>query len=402
MKQAVILAAGWGTRMRPLSYTRPKPALKIAGKTLLEYNLDQLVDLVDEVVIVVGYQKEIIQEELGQSYKGITIKYAEQQEQLGTGDAARSALEFLEGQFLILNGDDLYRKEDLQKGLTSEDPCILVQEVQDPSGFGQVVHENGRVKDLVEKPRSEKSKLVNIGAYVVDKDFFDADIHKSTRGEFEITDYIKKNLSERHVCYQKAQKWDFLSYPWNLLESTKHIFEDYDFELKGKLEEGVVVKGDVYLGEGSIVKAGARIEGPVYIGENCVIGPNSHIKKRSSIGRDSKVGAGVEITNSIIGEETEISKGSYISNSVLGDKCKLGSGVKIPSELLKDQTIETEVKGETIDTGRDKLGAIVGDEVTIGVDVCLMPGIKIGPNSMVYPNTVIDHNLNKNAICKNE
>ena len=110
--KAVILVAGKSTRTHPLTLSKPKPLLKIANTTLLEYNLNQLDGLVEEVILVVGYKKEMIKDMFGDSFKKVKITYVEQIEQNGTGGALLSVKNHLKGKFLVMNGDDLFSKKD--------------------------------------------------------------------------------------------------------------------------------------------------------------------------------------------------------------------------------------------------------------------------------------------------
>ena len=140
--QAVILAAGESKRTAPLTLTRPKPLIKIANKTILEHNLDQLLGLVDEVILIVGYKKEMITdyltEHFGDSYKGMKIAYVEQKEQLGTAHAVMSAKSRVHRRFLVMNGDDLYSREDM-KAMLQNKYAVLGKKVQDPSKYGACV-----------------------------------------------------------------------------------------------------------------------------------------------------------------------------------------------------------------------------------------------------------------------
>ena len=399
MTKAVILAAGWGTRMRPLTHTRPKPALRVAGKTLIEHNLSQLAGLVEEAVLVVGYESEIIKREIGDQYKGISIKYAKQDEPIGTGDAAKSALPFLEDDFLILNGDDLYKREDLSKCL-EDNPTIMVKEVDNPSGFGQIVCEDGEVKDLVEKPAENVSNLVNIGAYYVNKAFFEADIEKSERGEYEITDYIKNYIKTHKVDFHVAKSWDPVSYPWNLLESINHIFDDLEEKNKGEIEDNVCLRGKIIIEKGAKIKSGTTIEGPAYIGKNCEVGPNAHIRPWSSIDEGAQIGQSVEVKNSVIGRNTHVPHLSYVGDSVLGEDCNLGAGTIAANFKFDESIIKTEVKGAVMSTRRKKLGAILGDGVKTGINVSLMPGVMVGANSTIYPHKIVRKNIKKETTFK--
>lgn len=187
--QAVILAAGKSTRTMPLTQTRPKPLLTILNRPLLEYNLDQLDRLVDEVILIVGYRKEMIMEYFGDHYKSMKLTYVEQTEQLGTGHAVQQVKGHITGRFLVINGDDLYARQDFEE-LLKHDAALLVKEVEHAERWGIVEPDGDKVKRLVEKPKDPPSNLGNIGAYVFDKTLFNLQIDKSERGEYEITDYV--------------------------------------------------------------------------------------------------------------------------------------------------------------------------------------------------------------------
>ena len=112
--QAVILAAGKGTRMFPMALKKPKPFIEVANKPVLEHNLEQLLGLVNEIIIIVGYKKDMIMDRFGDNYKGIKITYVIQEEQLGTGHAVLMAEKFVNEKFLVMNGDDLFSRKDMQ------------------------------------------------------------------------------------------------------------------------------------------------------------------------------------------------------------------------------------------------------------------------------------------------
>ena len=136
--QAVLLVAGKSTRTYPLTIKKPKPFLKIANKTIIEHNLEQLQDLVNEVILVVGFKKEMIKEKIGNKFGKLKIKYVEQKTQKGTGHAILSVKSYIKNKFMVLNGDDLYSKKDLKNCLKHE-YCVLVKEVGDLSRFGQII-----------------------------------------------------------------------------------------------------------------------------------------------------------------------------------------------------------------------------------------------------------------------
>src|SRR3989338_2486241 len=169
--QAVILAAGKSTRTYPLTLTRPKPLLKIANRTLLEHNLDSLNYFVSEVIIVVGYKKELIKKYVGNKYKNLKIRYVEQKRQSGTGNALLVAEKCIKNEFISLYGDDIYSKEDF-KNILKNKYSILTSKVERQELFGVIVEKNNILVDLIEKPQKFFSNLVNAGLYKLDKKFF--------------------------------------------------------------------------------------------------------------------------------------------------------------------------------------------------------------------------------------
>ncbi len=396
-KKAVILAAGWGSRLRPLTLGRPKPAIRLLGETLIEHNLRELKGLVDEIVIVVGYKDEIIREKVGNSFLGIKINYVRQDEQLGTGHAARVALPFLGNEFLILNGDDLYLREDIEKCL-SKNPCILVKEIEDPKGYGQIITEEGKVKEIVEKPPEILSNLINVGCYHINKSFFEKEIKKSERGEYEIVDFLKYYIKEKNSLYfALAKNWMPVTYPWSILDAVEKLLENAEEKRKGTIEKGSFVSGKVIMEEGSVVKRGSVVEGPVCIGKNTIIGPNTYIKGPSAIHDDCFIGAAAEIESSVIFSKTQIPHYAFIGDSVIGEECLIGTGVVLINFLFGGDVIWAQVKGEKISTGREKMGTVIGNKVKIGPNVSIMPGVMIGDEATIHPHTLVKENLEQNT-----
>ncbi|SRR6056297_491241 len=377
-KQAVILAAGQGTRLRPLTATKPKPFMEVANKNLLEHNLNQLKGIVEEVIIVIGYKGDKIREFFGDNYKGIKIKYTKQNEALGTGDAAVKALPLIKGDtFLILNGDDLYFKKGIKAAL-EKNPSMLLKKVDEPSNFSQALVKDGVIQKIVEKPKKKLSNLAGIGLYFANKEIFKAEIEKSKRGEYELPDYFIKYIRSGKKLYSAlAEEWHPVTYPWSIVKTNRVVLRNLKNDNKGKIEERVNIKGAVKIGKGTVIKSGSYIEGPVLIGQNCEIGPNCYIQKATTIGNNCHIGNGVEIKNSVICDNTNITHLSYVGDSVIGKNCNLGAGT-ITANLRQDgENIKSEVKEELIDTGMKKFGCAMGDNVKTGIGTLIFPGRKI-------------------------
>lgn len=397
--QAVILAAGKGKRFQPLTNSRPKPLLKVLNKTILEYNLDQLNNLVGEVVLVVGYQGEKVRNLIGERYKNLKIKYVFQKEQLGTGNAAKKALSLIGDKFLLLNGDDLYDIEDIKKCLKKY-PCILLARAKNPSNFGIVSCEGKFVKGITEKPKEPADNLVNTGLYFLPKLIFNFKIKKSSRGEYEFTDYLGEFIKKERLFFVEAKNWKSLSYPWDLFEVNEFLLKKGKGIREGKVEKNSQIKGKIIIEKGTLIKSGSYFEGPIYIGKHSQVGPNCYIKGPVSIGSNCLIGQAVEIKNSIIGDSSKISHLSYVGDSIIGENCNLGAGTIIANLSFDQKTIKVITNGELVDTKRKKFGCILGDNVKTGINVSITPGIVIGSNCLIYPNSLVKRNIKDKEIFK--
>ncbi len=390
--QAVILAAGKSTRAYPLTLNRPKTMLKIGNKPIIQYNLEQLEGLVDEAIIVVGYKKEMVKGLLGERFGGIRIRYAEQNEQLGNGHAVQQAKDLLNDRFLVINGDDMYSKKDIEACLKHR-YCILVQEVENPSQFGVVVAENNLVKEVVEKPKEFVSNLANTGMYVFDRKIFDIRLQKTERGEFEITDFVTELAKTHEFHFERVKEcWIPITYPWSMLKANEYILGKMAGQtIKGIVEDNVAIKGPVYIGNGTIIKAGTYIEGPVHIGDNCMIGPNAYLRPNTTIGNNCVIRA--EVVDCIIMDNTKAKHFSYLGHSVIGENVNIAAGT-ITADFRHDGDMHTTlVNGVIVNTERTKLGAMIGDNVRTGINTIIYPGRKIWVEKSTLPGQVVKEDL---------
>ena len=297
--QAVILAAGKSTRTYPLTITKPKPMLKVANKTLLEHNLDNLKDFVGEVIIVVGYKKNLIKKHIRKKYKNLKIKYVEQKKQLGTAHAVSVVEHYIKDRFILLMGDNIYSKEDV-KNCIKHRYAILTTKVKDPKNFGVVVEKNNILLNFIEKPRKFVSNLVSTAFYVLDKKIFQyiKKIKKSERKEFELPDAIKLMSNDEKIHIIKSKKWFPIVYAWDLLRTDRKL----------RNNKNVIGKNS---------KIYVKIKNS-NVGNNCIIKgniKNSIIMDKAIIDENSLV------ENSVIGENSYIN--GKIINSVIADNVKL-------------------------------------------------------------------------------
>jgi UDP-N-acetylglucosamine diphosphorylase/glucosamine-1-phosphate N-acetyltransferase len=394
--KAVILAAGEGSRMRPLTASKPKVMLPLANKPMIEHTISEAIDAgITEFVLITGYCENAIMDYFGDgSSFNINIEYVHQDKQLGTANAIAYAREHVDGKFVVLNGDMLVRSEHILKLLSRDnDAIITVKEVENPSSFGVIETEDGRVIRIIEKPEIPPSNLANAGIYLFDDVIFEF-IDKtelSSRGELEITDSLQMMVDEGYnVGYQLLDtEWLDVGKPWDILEANQILLENIDSINEGIVEPYATLNNEVIIGKGSIVRNGAYIVGPVVIGENCDIGPNCFIRASTTIGNDVHIGNAVEIKNSVIMNGTKIGHLSYLGDSVIGEKCNFGAGTKVANLRHDGKNIRCIVKGELVDSGRRKLGVIMGDHVHTGINTSINVGTVMEAGSSTKPGEVI-------------
>ena len=389
MIQAVILAAGKSTRTYPLTITKPKPLLKILDKTIIEHNLEALNGLVNEVIIVVGYKKEMIKKTIGNNYKNIKIKYIEQKQQLGTGHAVKIVEKYIKDRFILFGGDDLFSKEDISQCI-KHNLCILAQKVDQPKKFGILELKGNSLKKIIEKPSNPKNNLANTGLYVLNKQIFNTTPRKSKRNEIEFTDFVNELAKKEKIIVEKVKDyWLPIGYPWNYLEANVFILNRIKkWKSNIKVEKFVTIVGDAFIGEGTVIKSGTYIEGPVFIGKNCEIGPRAHIRPNTIIMDNCRIGK-MELYDIVIMNNTTSKHTSYAAHGVIGENVNIGAGLIMADYRHDGKNNPSLINGKKIDTGRRKLGAFIGDNVNTGIGTLIYPGRKLWPNTTTLPGEIV-------------
>ena len=411
--KAVLLAAGEGVRLLPITATRPKHLIRVGGKPILEHCLDALkANGVTEALIVTHYMGEAIRDYFGDGSKfGFKLDYVEQEAVLGTGNAASIAEPYVEGDFLLVYGDLLFSSEAVRTALDAyktgdADAVMAVVPVDKPESYGIIeLTKETQVKRIVEKPRrgTAPSNLANAGLYVFGKEVFDAlrRIKRSIRGEWELTEAVTllaKDGKKILAAPIAKEDWFDVGRPWDLLDANVWALRRMEHRVLGNIENGVHLLGPVTVAETARVRSGAYIEGPCFIDEGADVGPNCFIRACTSIGRNARVGNACEVKNSIIMDGTHVGHLSYVGDSILGEKCNLGAGTITANLRLDDGPVKMEVKDKVVDSGRRKLGAILGDNVKTGVGALLMPGVKVGNGSWVSAGFLVERDLPANTI----
>jgi UDP-N-acetylglucosamine diphosphorylase/glucosamine-1-phosphate N-acetyltransferase len=396
--KAVILAAGKGTRMGPLTENIPKVMLPVANRPLLEHIVAALRAAgIREFLFVIGYNKEKIKNHFQDGKDlGVRIDYIEQKQQKGTADAIGVARNSISERFLVTNGDVLAGILDIKRILNAEGEAVLAaKQVTSPQEYGIIYVRERNVEKIVEKPRESESNLANAGIYVFSPSIFEAidNTKPSLRGELEITDSIQFLIDTGNQAgYVSLEKWQDIGFPWHLLEANEKILmegDDIMWGNQGEVEPYATLHGNVSVGKGTVIRNGAYITGPVVIGKNCDIGPNCYIRPATSIGDEVRIGNAVEVKNSIIMKKTHIGHLSYVGDSIIGEGCNFGAGTKVANLRHDGRTVLVELGGRKFDSCRRKLGVVMGDNVHTGINSMFNVGTTVACGAGINPGEFV-------------
>jgi NDP-sugar pyrophosphorylase family protein len=217
--QCIILAAGKGRRLLPLTEHTPKPLVKVKGRALLDHIIDALPSAVEEIIMVTGYFEEQIREHFGQEYDGRKITYIHQEEQKGTGHALWLCKDLIKGRFLFMFADDIHGADDLAK-VTSFDRGMLVLQTDTPERFGIVTkHPDGTMADFIEKPEHPPSNLASTGVFVLDQHIFEYEPTVQTNGEFYHTDMTREYAKKYPIRVVEQELWIPVGYPEDITKA---------------------------------------------------------------------------------------------------------------------------------------------------------------------------------------
>lgn len=388
--KCVILAAGEGKRMHPLTYTRPKVMLPIANKPLLEYSLLNAIGAgFKEFIFVVSYKSEMVRNYFGNGEKwNIAIDYMNQGEPKGTAHAIGIVEKFVDD-FIVLCGDTIFGEDDI-KNISKKKNSIGLFKVENPKEYGVVESKNDKVVKIYEKMNEPFTNVINAGIYHFSKEVFEyiRKTNKSLRGEYEITDTLNMMAKKVGIHSVMLKQWRDVVYPWHLLDANEEVLKKFNKKIDGIVEKNATIKGKVIIGKNTVVMSGSYIEGPVVIGENCKIGPNCYIRPFTSIGCGCHVGNACEVKNSIVFDDSNVPHQNYVGDSIIGSGCNLGSGTKIANLRLDEKEVTVLSDSKKIDTGRRKLGVIIGDNVQTGINSMINVGTMIGNNVFIGPGAI--------------
>jgi UDP-N-acetylglucosamine diphosphorylase/glucosamine-1-phosphate N-acetyltransferase len=395
--QTVVLAAGAGTRMRPLTDRRPKPTVPVADRTLVEHVVDGARAAgASRVVVVVGYAADAVRQALDDR----DVEFAVQERQRGTADAVRAARSALDdAPFAVLNGDVLYDQASLV-ALYDAGPAVGAYRVDDPENYGVLEMGEGgdRVSSVAEKPANPASNLVNAGAYVFPAAARDwLDVPESERGEYELTDVLERACDGVDVRAVPVDRWLDVGRPWELLAANEWKLGELERRIDGEVHPDADLRGPVVVEADASVDAGVVVEGPALVRSGASVGPNAYVRGATLVGEGATVGHAVEVKNSVLMAGATVGHLSYVGDSILGRDVNFGAGTTVANLRHDDADVAVRVKGEPVSTGRRKFGVVCGDDVKTGIDTALNAGVVLGTGAGTEPGETVTRDRGRSS-----
>jgi UDP-N-acetylglucosamine diphosphorylase/glucosamine-1-phosphate N-acetyltransferase len=393
--KAVLLCGGIGKRMFPI--TEDKLLLNFLGKPLLSHQIEKLKEAgLRDLVVVANPQNVDSIEGIVDRVAGIRTKFVVQEKALGIANALETAERFLKGEIVVVNPNDIFDTSALTSLIRSSRKAtaaayVIGYEVKDyfPGGY-LVTNKRNELKRIVEKPPrgEEPSNLVNIL------------LHLHTDAA-DLMNYVGRAQTSRDDAYECALDlmvsaghkikvvpysgfWKAIKYPWHIFGVVRYFLDRSKPSISpsAQISPKAVVEGNVIIEDGVRVLENAVIRGPAYIGAKSIIGNNVLVRDYSHIGRNCVVGYCTEVKGSYIGDNCWFHS-SYVGDSIIDDDCSLAAGTVLANFRFDEKNIKVKVGGESVDTGLDKFGAIMGGDSKTGINASIMPGVRIGPRSFV-------------------
>ena len=379
---AVILAAGEGRRLEPLTNRRPKPMIPVANQPLLEYVIEAVAEAgINHITLVVGYHQERIRNHFRDGNEwGVTIEYVEQTTQLGTGHAVLQAEPVIDGPFVVLNGDRVVEpaliKRVAEAARSGDQPIMAITTVDTPRDYGVVAFDGEQVTGIEEKPEGPvDTNQINAGVYGFPPAIFAAIRNTHTNGELTLTATLDEladdNGGVNGLTY--TGQWLDVSNLWDILTVNAGLMETGG--RSNTASEG---------GASMNVAADVAMADSVRVGTTATIGGNT------AIGRNVTIEANAVIENAVIFPDAVIGAGAVVRDAVVANNARIGPNVTIegtPASMVVADTVHHDIE----------LGGIVGDNATIGPGATLTTGAVVGDDVDTDAGVTIDSRVTSGA-----
>jgi len=380
---AVVLAAGEGIRLRPLTANRPKPMLPAGTRPILEHVLNALIDArIDDIHLVVGYHANRVRSHFGSTYRDVPITYHEQETQLGSGHALLQARDGPSGSFLLVNGDQIIDHrivEAVSRAHTATTATLAVVEGPEAVDYGAVHLDGETITELIEQPTASDFRLFNAGVYAfTDRIFETLEALSVERGELPLTDAIQELIAEEAHSVGGVRTdhfWMDATHPWDLLSLSREL-------LARGWVDAPTVDTDIYVAESAHVHPETTLVGPVVVDSDAVIEAGAVVGPYAAIGESATIGSGSVLNDVVVDTDTTIGPNTTAIELVAGQGCEIGAGLTAgggPADVILDDHVYSDVD----------LGGVIADRVDVGGGATLEPGALIGPGATVVDGVVV-------------
>lgn len=385
LDQAVVLAAGEGSRVRPLTRYQPKPMLHVGGRPILEYPMDALATVgVEHVVLVVGHRKTRIQNHFESEYDGMDITYVTQETQLGSGHALQNAADQVDDEFLVVNGDNvidptMVRKVARRYDASGAAACLAVVASTSAAEYGTVGIRDGLV-DRIDEGRNSASSRINAGVYAFDQTIFEAlDRTEFEDGERPLTGAIEE-IDGKVVAETPNGVWFDSSFPWDLLTTNETLLHSHPelVDIDEPVDESARIHESAVIGEN------------VRIGSDCKVSAGAVVRGGTCLLSGTSVGENAVIEGSIIGPDSRVGANTLLRDSIVAGGVTIGDGTISPGRSATVVLDGTEYRDR-------RIGGVVADRATVGANVTIAPGCRIGPRSTVAPGVTLSSDVAEGA-----
>ncbi len=380
---AIVLAAGEGIRLRPLTKYRPKPMLPAGTSPILEHVLDALIESgLSDIHLVVGHRRSRIQSHFGSTYRGAALTYHVQEKQLGTGHALLAADPPKDRPFMVVYGDQLVDEtliEDVLSRHARGDAVATLGVIpgKDVSRYGGAIIEHGAVVELVDRPEDAGDYVLNAGVYLFEPRVLQAVADAEPRdGEQSMIDGIS-TLVEADATVAGAISdgfWVDATFPWDLLTITEQLLARGHDGRRDRRDQAAHIHED------------ATIREPVSIAPDCEVGPGAVVGPDTALGENVTVGANAVVSRSVLDSDSRVGANATLADVVTGVGVRVGAGSSAPGGpgdvRVDDRVFE-----------RERLGALLADRVIDRGGVTYLPGTIVGADSELQTGTVVRGSL---------
>lgn len=403
--KVVFLCGGVGKRMFPI--TEDKFLIDFMGSTLFEHQVKIAYNAGLKDFVIIANPSNIDRvKKIASTINGANFSFTIQKQALGIADALLTASPLLDGEILVVNPNDVFHETAYQVLLSafagkSAGSYILGYEVQQyfPGGY-LAVDKTGYLTQIVEKPEpgKEPGNLVNILLHLhtdAKKLLEYITAVKTTRDdvyECAMDNMVRKDYKIKVVPYNGF--WAPIKYPWHIFDIVKLLLDSREKRISPSvsISDRATIAGKVIIGDNVRILENAVVRGPVYIGPNTIVGNNALIREYSHIGANCVIGFSTEIKGTYVGSDCWFHS-NYIGDSIVGNNCSFGAGTVTANFRFDEKDIKIKYDKSSLTTGRDHFGAIIGDNCKTGINSGILPGRRIGPNSIVGSHVCLEDDL---------